>query len=811
MLCQIQLILILGASAIISASRNIEYPSHKQNPTASNSSTSTSARPVHGRAAFKQAEKLDSHTKSNRHFNISKLIEFKEPVHVPSTVKQASNVTTKDVTEDRNLKDRNESMVASASLLRPSFMRGLLAKKGSQVKQQHQQEQAEEEEEVTQTIMVPADSTQAEKESQIEQMVEQNAPGSSIKMVKVEDDQQEEVRASQSPRNWASSRPNLVRLPGSSLAAVEIPEGRPNILSSQITSLPFQPKAEASLQLTSTEMSSLLNDREAPDFYREREVNGDGVLVGEEPARLGMAASGHFGSHNSGPYYGHSPAEVPSHMGGGHFGAEHGSGFDSGNGDSAAALYAANQQRLHQAASEEADYGRAMSANSAFNHRFGHGFGGADVDNMNGYGGEGRLMQSPNEFTETSSFGGGGGGAPFDGRSNLYGDNAGYAGSTGYPNSPALDRHASELYGAGGMGSPMGNGGGFGAGPTGAFGGSDLFAGRFYNGGRLGQAASHNPYSQSDAGDFVDPRLANQMGSGGQFNEHRNDFGASNALMSSHHGGHLHAHQHHQGFLSGQASSSLQSNDMPSSNRLMPLSPVVPQPDDLYSPKEASSNQQESSSSSSPPFASSMAGRQHHQYPPHLASSMNRYGPRTHSHRQQPQVHEAIEDDPTDVSQADEQGSTSTPSYAQDQHQEHHQLQQRPPIQEQQPFTTTESVDSETYATTTMSSAGESGQHPQPTEVYQDRSSGGNRPELPINLVLNVPPPTNVDQNSGLNNLVGHRGHPPRMVEFSRVGSAGYLGPQGMDRRFIKKSSLQRNTNRNPAENPAHAGKYIID
>lgn len=657
-----------------------------------------------------------------------------------------------------NSKQANNSRVwlTEASLLRPSFIKGLIGSRHRPGKQPD-----EEMEEVTQTIVVP--------------MSQSIGSGPSNKG----------ARRSRS-KSQRSSR-------GSGQFQNVLHEGHqeggvPTTTSSNggINRAGVKnPLAEASLQLTSTEIGGLLNDREAPEFYRERELSGDGVLVGEEPAtsratsaaRLGSAASGPLGTQYMGDY---GPG-----LGAGLGGGGPSEGFEGGE-NAAAAIY---RQRLMQAASEEG-YG----GGGGFNHRFGRqSFGTGEELGMDGggqVGGEGSgLMQAPNEFNQVNAyhpgFGGDGGfaGAP----SQYQGTGAGdYS-----PNSGLL-RAGSEGPFTGSFGqSMMGNGPGsgeFSATAMGDFsGGHNSFYG---NQGRLQAHASYNPYqTATNDGDYASrfgyqgPGLA----------------GASLGYGLDQRG--FASHNNHQIMTQrlNQAASS-QGGGRLQGSRLMPLTPVVPLAEELAGngvtqPSVMSSNQRDHVI----PSHSSAAKSQHH--------SMNAAG-------FQQQIHEALEDDPTNVSQADETTETAG------EHNFDNNL--------DGPSLTN---DLSGIMTSAMSKR-------------DQVSKSGMSSNFPSSFVLNVPPPSSEQHHSpGSNFRRGAGGlSQQQMVEFSRVGSAGYLAPNHLDRSMMLTRKFGRHHRNQPSnsddsdqspddgeptptdeessssvasstevDNPAHAGKYIID
>lgn len=169
--------------------------------------------------------------------NDKRLETINENVVMNATGKPIGNPIDKNAT-----RTHPEDYTASGSLLRPSFLRNLLSSAKSA-----QSNANEEEEEVTQTIVVPM-NTDAK---QLEQL---------------------SVAKSNSPGDESSSE-TIVSRPMSNM------DEKSASLALKMNSM--QPKAEASLQLTSTQMNKLLNDGEGPEFYREREVSGDGITLSE--------------------------------------------------------------------------------------------------------------------------------------------------------------------------------------------------------------------------------------------------------------------------------------------------------------------------------------------------------------------------------------------------------------------------------------------------------------------------------------------------------------------------------------------------
>lgn len=679
-----------------------------------------------------------------------------------------------------------------ASLLRPSFIRGLLGSHkrpgGGSGAGRYKYKEANDDddmEEVTQTIMVPIKQSEG---GQTNGRSKSFGAGSGIQS------QETSVPSRNHPKELSTTHP----------------------------------LAEASLQLTSTEIGGLLNDREAPEFYRERELNGDGILVGEEPvarpgdssssassslssspnSRLGMAASGPFGSQFMGDY---GPSSGP------------GAGFDGG--DNAAAIY---RHRLAQAASEEGYSGGGGS----FNHRFGHqsfGGGGADELGMAAAGGGnfggGGLMQSPNEYSEVNSYnqGYGGGGNGFMGAQGQYpGSGGDYS-----PNSGLLRAGSEGSFGVGGsFGQGMGMGGGaggplemaaagyggggggeFGSGPMGEFGGGQ---GAYYGGsgsGRLQAHASYNPYMAGPSeADYASRFGFNGAGMGA------NSFGMDQRGFASQNNHQIMSQRLHQAASSGGRSQG---------GRLMPLTPVVPMAEELagaMQPSGLSSNQRDQVAQGPGQMTrtNQMMGSSH-------GSAMGRG-----SH----QVHEALEDDPTDVSQADDNSGSEHNS---DNSFDGPSGSFGPGAGSSEGIGNNAGNEMNGMVTSTMSSN-------QRDQFAGATKAAGYGPSF----VLNVPPPS---EQSGYMQRAQRGLSQQQMVEFSRVGSAGYLGPsmspdssashQHGHSMLAKKfgdhhrsaafgpsgqeeasdesdesgdeSSSSAFSSSSGADNPAHAGKYIID
>lgn len=462
-----------------------------------------------------------------------------------------------------------------------------------------------------------------------------------------------------------------------------------------LTDSDITPQPQESMRLTRTEIDGLLNDREGPAFYREREQGGQGVIIGEQ--KLGTASSDRLPGLSMSAF---RPGGLPDHP-------------DS----------YFTQNRLMNSATEE------LGA-SGFHHRFGHsGMG----DHTGFYGHhDGRLMQSPAHTSEYNELGHMGAHSPEYGAnyghensdygpssgmlragSGDYGPAGGFEGSTdgfnptsgfsasGYPGSPMLDRHASELYGP--SSSPE------------HYGGYNAFGSGYYGHGRLMSAGSHRP------------------------DEYSSRFGAI---------------PFDQRGFANQARLMLQGNSMISNNiaqtggRIVPLSPEIPT-DELSSASAMRESPSDPAESRRP----------------------------VSDQEQTDQVHEPIEDDPTATGEASGDGGQQNDQTSFDEHQQ-----------------------------STDGSKSDIQDHSNGYNRYMAPRNEGSEDQSGHSLVLNVPPPIAESRPT---------------VEFSRTGSAGYLAPNSKsnlrgynDRsKFVKKTSRQVGSedNYDPANNPAHAGKYMID
>lgn len=556
-----------------------------------------------------------------------------------------------------------------SSLLRPLLLKGLMSAK--QRLTGHLAAASEpapvEEELVEQTIVVPL----SDQQQQQQQQREPNSVASEISLDDVKNlkltGQLEEAKF----KLAAASKNQDAKLAKMSFAG------------------DLSPQPEASMRLTRTELDSLLSDREGPAFYREREQGGQGVTIGEQ--KLGTASSDRVSGFSAGAY--------PT------------SGFP----DHPSSYFA--QGRLMNSASEEL-------GPSGFQHRFGM----ADPSAFYGQH-DGRLMQSPAHAAEYNELG------PMGGSGQEYAPNYGYdagdygpssgmlrAGSasygplpmgafegpsggfmpsSGYPGSPVLDRHASEIYGPS---SSLDSYAGFGSlGPD------------YHGQGRLMSAGSQRP------------------------DEYGSRFGSI---------------PFDQRGFSSQARLLLEGNSMVSNNKIVPLNPEIPT--------------DEVSSASA------------------LSESAERRQPRrpTGEQDRSVQVHEPLEDDPTATGEtgSGESNQQDQPSYddqQQQQQQQQSQYNSRLESQEQQS---------------------------EYNRLMASRHDGSDD-QTGHSVVLNVPPPGAESRAA---------------VEFSHSGSAGYLAPSSRNRlrnsdenpnHLVKKSSRLRSTDDNydPANNPAHAGKYMID
>lgn len=616
----------------------------------------------------------------------------------------------------------------SSSLFRPLFLKGLL---GGQQKSSSGQPAEEEEEEVTQTIMMPMNG--------------QQAMASQQQVSEGEDQTQADPSSSYATKSHGGSYAHHMQQLSPHHHAMAHRE--------------VQPKPEASFQLSKTEMNNLLNDKEAPEFYKEREVNGEGVLVGEEQPRLGTAAS-NIGAGGGGGY---------SMPGAAFEGADN---FSPGG-------------RLQQSSSE--DYG----SRGGFNHRFGHSFGSSDEFNPPMGTHSGRLMQSPAEFSEVNSASGFGEGRHFGPSS--YGP--GYDQGDFSPHSGMLKAGSNEY-----------DGNEIGSSYDGAFDGRGMSAGGYHSPGldRQNSELYGSGFNQGHfSGEFSSPGHGRLMGAGsnvpGSFGSSRMPFGADDEY-STRFGMGGGAGFGHQGFANQNnmmmRGNSMMTNSMQDTNgfrmrekasggnKLMPLSPIIPVAEEVGS----ASNYREVSSDKS-------------------RDQFGVVGPRQVS---QPQVHESLEDDPTSPADTGDDESSSGQYES-----------NGAGVQGQETGDNLNgSVGDETIATTTAS-----------VHEMQARAAKGETGQQGPSLVLNVPPP-NIDNSFSQPMRAG--------AEFSRLGSAGYLAPSmrsetsslnseltpgqsyKLKQRILKKANgfmsssnghMQQQQQReyDPAENPAHAGKYIID
>lgn len=714
---------------------------------------------------------------------------------IKTTLRPTTNESTVSMDTSANeLANKSQDRQPEASLLRPLFIRGLL---GSH-KQRPGEQSEDEMEEVSQTIMVPMDQSSGS---------DSNSGGGG--------------RRSKSHRSSRTGG-HLNNVLPESIQESSVP----TIMSSQSASSHHNranakgPLAEASLQLTSTEIGSLLNDREAPEFYRERELNGDGVLVGEEPAsratsvsnsRLGRAASGPYGTHYMGDY---GPSGAG--FGGNGFGGG-GEGFDGG--ENAAAIY---RQRLMQAASED---GYGGGAGGGFNQRFGQqSFGGGGDELGMGHGGGSRhadgsgLMQSPNEFNQVNSYQSG-----FGGEANYMGSQGQYHGTGAgefSPNSGLLRAGSEGPFGSSFNQNLLSTGGGgeFNGAGMGDFSGAGQSS--FYGAGDQGQGrlqahASYNPYLASTSeGDFASrfgyqgPGLASAGSS----------FGLEQRGFASHNNHQIMSHRLNQAASGGGVGGGRL-------HRLMPLTPVVPLAEELAGngvtqPSVMSSNQRDQVVSS----PNSITRGQHQ-------VGLNGPSFQTNDQNHQQQIHEALEEDPTDVSQADETTEANKG--------------------EQRDFENNFEA-----STPSSSNVNEMNRLMSLSKREQAAASKSTASGFPSSFVLNVPPPSSEQfQHSSFSpsTTAKRRGlTQQQMVEFSRVGSAGYLAPSAfnqnshqdrnsmMMRKFghqhrggnqlmnsddssdqssddsdatssADEESSSSVTSSTGVDNPAHAGKYIID
>lgn len=669
---------------------------------------------------------------------------------------------------------------AQASLLRPLIgfrhllgtgnQKGLAAafRGGGLGAENGEAAEAEEEEEVSKTIMVPMGPGESELGSGAGQQLPSSLDASTVK----------------------SNDPMIHYVSGRQM---RLANGLPVRATSKkhrqlAATTDSQPNAAASLQLTRAEIGGLLNDREAPEFYREREMTGDGVLLAEErlptfgsrqsslstPTRLGAAASGPFGTMSGeGGYYGN------------------GMGSMSGLESDGAAFYRHN--RLSQAASEGA-YGAGLSG---FNHRFGGAGGESDLGPYGGAG-AGGLMQAPNEFSELSSMGTAG---RYAGES--FGQHHGYGGGAGdYSLQSSLLRAGSEgMYAGDPPSGFMGASGLLDIAAASAYrgGGGEFMGGSsFYGPGEAGQLqahASYNPYAQSMVAGRFGQMPGDSFGPAGELGDDHRSFASQNNL---------------------QVLRASQPNSNLGGGGITQFKPTIPLNDGLQAVGGGGGSQPSSELSHQLEQANVGRRQQLLQLEQREQQMREQFMPKTRATPAQGEVHEAVEEDPTDASEAEEPVTSR-----------HEQIGYE--------ATTAASSDSEEQVSTrSPPGAGGSG-----AEQQFAQSNG----ELgAASLVLNVPPPQADRQGTPMSHL----------VEFSRDSTAGYLGPRS--NLLAKKSGPSQEQQRHrprhhhhnrhrqqaepgpgeeeetdgeeaggeesqgaqvgshePLNNPAHAGKYIID
>lgn len=521
-------------------------------------------------------------------------------------------------------------------------------------------------------------------------------------------------------------------------------------------------KPEASFRLSNTEMDGILHDREAPEAYKSRELHGDGVLVGEEPTnpRMGTSASNHYAS-GSGAF------ETPMMPDGAHLGLGYGA---SEGGPALEGL--GGSGRLINAASE--DY-----PGPGFSHRLGAA----------AFGSEGRLMQSPNEYNEMSSYptassalygsAGAGheaggdygqsgllrastsgaeynqaGGNSFYGNSEIGLNQAAAAEAASYPGSPMLDRHPSE----------HGQGLGYGeAGAVGSIGSVDPY----YPGPGLGASAQHRLMSAGSHS--TDDIPTEHMSSYGP-SPMSSSYGAEETTSSHRYPPHLPQpdelalQERGFGFMGMHPSIQQRSGyTEPSPNShsgLMPLNPVLPTAEDIGATATEIDHYSRASHRHS-----MMARSSNSQNPSNSLSSNTK-----------------IFDDSND--------SDSTPESQMNQQEqrEHQQQDQRRFVSQSQAQQDDENE----------------------SESASNRDDEKRQVNGPLEYTESEQPP---EQHQ-------HERPVPRpSIEFSRAGSAGYLAPNRFmkhqderQKKLTKKSSLNFGSSYDdPAQNPAHEGKYIID
>lgn len=664
----------------------------------------------------------------------------------------------------------------ASSIFRPSFLRGLLGAGGrdqqqqqAQASQQQQQQSSanqddDQEEEVTQTIMMPISQQEHDAKNGVVSSAKQQRGSddddSMQRQLAAEALKQQPAATELLDESQSSRHPGF--LMHHSPAAAAVAAG-------------LDPKAAASLQLTSTEINQLLNDREAPDMYRDRELHGDGVMIGEEQqSRLGTAASDrHFGAHyGPGAHYDGAaaprpfPAASEGYSSGGfdhRFGMAGGAeGYGGGGGGDA-----------HSEALAGHHGGRLMGSPNEYNEvhagaSYGGGAGGAEGFYGGGDGGRGAMpldyAQSGMLRAGSGEYGGGGGEGGFGGshESAGYYPGAHLLGAGGESYNPGLEKHASELYGGGG-----GGGGGY---------GQSEFAGGASHMGHTGMPIDASGLYGEQSHRLMSAGSHAGYGAGGEADEYSGArFGGHGAEMGAYGGGGGGLPYDHRGFAASHTNMVRGGEGSDASGKIVPLSPVIPVAEEL--------------GGGGPNYGGPLEGES--------SSKKDMYS--KHPAGLKPQVHEPLNDEDTEPG---EPRSTS----AQHGSQANSNADDAEDSESDSSGTSGVTSMPDGYSSTTPLSVR------QRTNSYADdnntsRGGGGH------SIVLNMPPPSD------------HKLGPAPGVEFARIGSAGYVAPNVVHNyhsrqqhsRFNKKTAMSQQSRAHqhddydPADNPAHAGKYIID
>lgn len=639
-------------------------------------------------------------------------------------VRQASNVSS------------TFGNAPDGSIFRPALLSSLLARRTSKrpsIEKEASEsspikfgasDQEDEEEEVTQTIELPLqpqpsmDDTDDSNNNASPEDDDDSESGSSLVLPSGNRFEQSDQPTSKQRKSFGQTNAQTLKmLLASNQNRKQRMRSHPRFVSTNL-------KPEASLTLSNTEMSSILNDREAPEGYRSRELAGEGVHVGEELSQLGAAASSSvYPSQGleSSPFdvasFGHSSGSLPYHAEpgmsnpmafGGHrlINAESAGGFSHRFG-------ALDDERLMQQPNgfNELNYN---------NHVHQNGLMGAGSADPSAYAYSSGLLRA-------SSGGGEFGNAHTSG---FYGHHD-HAFARGFNSRPSLDRDASEIIGGGGGGSS------FDSYDTQRSSGFDPYA---QNSARLHHMATSHEPNQYNA-PFSPSSFRGEESSGPQYHQH---YPMSDEAALA---------EHAYGAPIGANSLQQRSGHTDSSGEMIgPLSPIVPTADELPDSLVAASN----------------GGRDHFlRLPQDKSVGVANGEPRSRAPVSFGRRSNRV-DDPS------LQAANSKPSYDEDE-------------------TTTITTDDQT-------AADEQGADMDETLA----NNGREQPEQRINLARLVRP----------------------SVEFERVGSAGYLGPTKLSgpqqvrdsqRKKLVKKTLTIDSRelgasyQDPAENPAHRGKFIID